>query len=124
MKVAAFLVGFLVIFCVLASVAAFISGSQNFGIAYLIAGILPSSILCFCLYEMSCEKEKGRLPTEDDLKDETLYGVVEAHKSGELVLLKDLSNQKLELYRLTCVPANIFRGKDAKNFSQMKKASE
>ena len=96
----------------------------TFGISYLVVGMMPGMILVYLLMTRNAGAHHS-LPNEYDLEDETLYGVIGHYEQGEPVYLEDIKNKKrLGFYQLTHVPAPVFRGKDAQNFSQMKKAVE
>lgn len=127
LKARACILGLLVIFC--ASVGVILFNDGNFlvtGVFMWILGLWPLTAFCYCISVLlGFENGKSDLLTEDDLEDEVLYGEVKTQVGLKgLTLLKNLNTQEINLYRLTYVPANIFRGKDAKNFSRMKKATE
>ena len=105
----------------------FNNGYLFLGVFIWMLGFWPLRNFCYYICVLlGFEKEKNELfNNEDDLEDETLYEIVELKGTTKgLVLLRNLDSRETRLYRLTCAPANIFRGKDAKNFSQMKKASK
>ncbi len=122
MKPAFFLTSSLLILCILGSIFGFINKDPSFGISCTLAGFFPLLAIIFII---TARDKKERLLTEYDLEDQTIYGVVGKYQQGEPVMLQDVVKDKsLGVYQLTHIPAPVFRGMDAKNFSQMKKAIE
>ena len=119
MKIAIFLAVFLLVLCVVASVICFSYRDTSLGISYIVVGIFPLALLAFCLCTIDSKRGSG-LPTEQDLQDEVMYEVVGECIPGKPVLLKNFANGEVLLYKITCVPLLVFRGKDAKNFSKLK----